>query len=194
MKKLIYPFLCCCFCFSLLSCDTGTTPSEKTTPAETSTDPASTTKTEETPAPVTTDNTPPAATEPEAGAGKEITFPIKTTGECIYIEYKGEAKINGITDAEAGADNCPNAQMVEFSFGPINRSDIRKYKYTLFKDDSQFLTLHGGLNPSKEWVTRNGITEGTILQCIRKELFQGSCTKVVFEFTEVDTNPKERCK
>jgi len=84
--------------------------------------------------------------------------------------------------------------LVEFSFGPINASDTKKYRYSLFKDDEQYLTIHSGMNPSKAWLARAGIAEGTILTCTRKEIVQGDCAKVVFDFSEIDIDPKDRCK
>lgn len=191
MKKII-PFSIFVLCLILCSCDSGATKGK--TPS------TSTPTTTPTTRPLTPSNTPTAEAPADKGApavpadtDSELPQPAKTDGECIYIKFKGLAKINAIEEAPEGADNCPNAALVKFSFGPINASDIKRYKYTIFKDEEQFLTINGGMNPSREWLTRTGIQEGAILQCTRKELFQGDCSLVVFEFTEIDTEPKERC-
>lgn len=120
--------------------------------------------------------------------------PHSTEGDCIYIDFIGLAKIKSITDAPAEGENCDNAKLVEFSFGLIDQGDIKNYKYTLFKDDSQFLTISGGLNPSSAWIERMGLEEELVLTCHRKELFQGKCGPVIYIFPELDTNPKEKCK
>ncbi|MEM8907548.1 MAG: hypothetical protein AAGD05_06860 [Bacteroidota bacterium] len=205
MKKIIHWF-CCLSLGMLLSCNGGTPQKEgQTNPPTESPAPASDQKENTAPPVIPSESNAQTPSVPEGASivpGKisqpddpQIVpaQPENTEGECIYVDYKGLAKINAIKEAPADADNCPNAILVEFSFGPINQSDIKRYKYTLFKDSEQYLTLHGGMNPSQEWLNRNGITVGTILQCSRKELFQGDCTHVVFEFSEIDTNPKEKC-
>ena len=136
--------------------------------------------------------------EPSSGELESVdkvkNRPHSTEGDCIYIDFKGIATITNISAAPNEGDNCPDAMLVEFNFAPYIKTDVRKYKYTLFQDEGQYLTINGGLNPSKAWLDRMGVNDELVLHALRRELFQGKCSHVIFEFPELEMNPKERCK
>ena len=126
---------------------------------------------------------------------------IKTTDKttttkldgCTYQNFQGLANIKSIIPAPEDGENCPNAMLVEFEFQLINKREESSYRYTLFKDESQFLTISNGLNPSADWLSRVGLHKESIVRCTRRELIDGDCGKVLFQFPELDTNPKEKC-
>ena len=201
---ITYTFLSIFCCLLLLSCDsknkstaTNETPTNNSTPTNTEKPVVDKPVVNTPPVDNTSDKGSPAVPADDSNTDENVEQPepLKSDdGKCYYSEFKGLAKINSIGEAPEEGDNCPDAVLVEFSFGPINATDIKRYKYTLFKDEQQYLTIHGGMNPSKAWLERIGIQEGTILQCSRKELVQGDCSLVVFEFPEIDTDPKDKCK
>ncbi len=178
----------------LFACTNGTsTDPGKTTPSTNNQPPATNApKTAEAPTTTSPDVEAPKLAPPVVEE-EESSFTTKI-GDCIYIDYVGLATIKNISAAPKDGENCPDAMLVEFAFGPVNPSDVRNYKYTLFKDASQFMTISDGLNPSKAWVKRMGLEEGLVLQCKRQELFEGDCTEVLFSFEELDMEPKTKCK
>ena len=186
-----YFFLCSLILLFLFSCTSGT----NTDPGKTNTT-APPTSTPEQPKVTTPSTTAPAieTTPPPVPIEEEENEFHSTIGDCIYIDFIGLAKITNISAAPEDGENCPDAMLVEFAFGPVNPQAVKRYKYTLFKDASQFMTISGGLNPSKDWVNRMGIEEGLVLTCKRQELFKGDCTEVLFTFEDLDMEPKTKCK
>ena len=180
-KQNVYFFVF--FCSVLLfSCGQGSSSQPSTTPKTNKEAPKKET---------TATNTP----TPKKGKTAEETERVDDfIGDCAYFTYVGTALITKVTDAPEDGDNCPDAVGVLFDFTPVNGGDTKRYKYNLFKDNNQFMTLANGMNPSKGWITRNGVKEGMVFKCQRKEAVKKECTPVLFLFPELDMDPEVPCK
>lgn len=117
-----------------------------------------------------------------------------TGGACTYKEVKGQAKITKIMAANPAGYNCKDGVEVYFSFTPDDPAAVKRYLFPGKSDQGQRLTVGAGMNPPKSWVDSKGLTVGSAHRCIRKELIQGTCTPVLFEFPEIDfTDWPKRC-
>jgi hypothetical protein len=89
---------------------------------------------------------------------------------------------------------CTNAVIVFFDFSPDNHDVVDHYKFPAWPDSNRRLTVSSGINPPDSWVAAQGLTENSEHRCIRQELTSGTCTPVIFEFTEIDyLNWKDFC-
>ncbi|MFO7939642.1 MAG: hypothetical protein R6U66_07830 [Bacteroidales bacterium] len=128
-----------------------------------------------------------------AASCEEEEKPAKNN--CIYKKIPGKAIIISITDAPANANNCPNNPMlIEFNFIPDNKDATSTYLFPNWEDNSNFITIHDGKNPSTTWIDRNEIKLDTELTCYRNEITEGTCTPVTFEFPDLDTSPENYCE
>ncbi|MDD5093552.1 MAG: serpin family protein [Dehalococcoidia bacterium] len=115
---------------------------------------------------------------------KEITSVVG--GPCKYTDIPGTARITSIKDADPNSANCNDAVEVIFDFTPDSPSAIDTYSFPNWKDTNQSLTFGGGMNPSREWVEKQGLKEGSELACIRSEITEGTCTPVIFSFPTIN--------
>ena len=116
-------------------------------------------------------------------------------GECEYKSIPGKAVIFSITDAHDTSFNCPNEpKAIKFHFTPDNLEDIDNYLYPNWKDSNKLITIHSGMNPSNNWVIRNGIDINDKFTCFRKEILKGTCTPVIFDFPDLDLYPEKYCE
>jgi len=115
-------------------------------------------------------------------------------GSCSYVKFEGHAVIKSITPAPASDYNCPEEpQKIIFEFIPSNVSDRQKYKFTNFSDSAVSMKINDGANPSMTWVKNNKIEKGKKFRCFRTELVKGTCTPVIFTFTDLDLFPVDGC-
>ncbi len=116
-------------------------------------------------------------------------------GACEYSKFEGYAVIKSIKPAPASEYNCPdNPQKIVCDFTPLNISDRKSYRYTNRSDSGVELKINDGANPPLSWVKKNGITAGKKFKCFRTELKKGTCTPVIFIFTELNLFPETGCK
>ena len=116
-------------------------------------------------------------------------------GECDYKVISGKAVIISISNAPSTSNNCPNdPQEIKFNFTPDNSENINNYLFPNWKDTCNFITIHAGKNPSKNWAERNNIHINDELKCYRNEIIQGTCTLVVFKFPDLDLDPEDYCE
>ena len=109
-------------------------------------------------------------------------------GPCTYVDFPGTCTITFVGPPEADASNCSNNPVqVRFDFIPADPGAREDYRFPNMADERQLLTVAGGANPPRAWVEAEGLTEGTRHACVRREITRGTCTPVLFEFTEVDT-------
>lgn len=111
---------------------------------------------------------------------------MMTGGKCTYREIQGMAEITSITEAPANANNCKNGVEIVFTFTPEDPEAVKSYLFPLSGDTGQRLTVGAGMNPPGPWVEKKGLSVGSALRCIRKEIVQGACTPVLFVFPETD--------
>ena len=113
---------------------------------------------------------------------------------CIYKKYDGKAKVISITTAPANENNCPlNPQRVIFVFTPYDTTVKNNYIFKNWSDTSA-LTINGNVNPSQNFLDSLDITIGKEFSCNRKEIIQGTCNLVGFEFTTINLNPENGCR
>lgn len=118
----------------------------------------------------------------------------KNISECIYVKYVGKAVINSINVAPLNENNCTvNPRKVLFVFLPNDTNNRANYLYKNWPDTAS-LTFNGGINPSQLILDSLDITIGKEFRCYRKEIIQGTCTPVYFEFTELNLNDASGCR
>lgn len=118
----------------------------------------------------------------------------KIVQSCNYKNYEGKAKIISITTAPADENNCEtNPQKVMFVFTPNDTTVLNNY---IFKNcsDTAALTINGGTNLSHYFLDSLEITIGKEFMCNRREITQGTCTPVCFEFSGINLNPENTCR
>ena len=116
-------------------------------------------------------------------------------GSCTYSKFEGYAVIKSISSAPADEYNCPDqAKKIVFEFTPLNLSDRHKYKIKNVSDSSRSLQMNDGANPSLSWIKKNKIEVGKKYKCFRTEISSGTCTPVVFTFSELNLFPENGCK
>ena len=103
-------------------------------------------------------------------------------GKCTYKELKGEIEIMMIKEAESFMNNCPNPKRVAFTF----RSGSEK--------TNGFLTINAGKNPSDAWLKRHAVEVGKKFEAIKKDIVEGTCTPIVWEFPKLDIMPEKACE
>ena len=112
--------------------------------------------------------------------------------DCTYIQYQGKARIISIDNAPINENNCPvNPKKILFVFTPNDTTVRSNYLFKNWSDTSS-LTVNG-LNPSQLFLDSLHITVGNEFNSNRQEITQGTCTPVLFNFTEIDLNPQSGC-
>jgi hypothetical protein len=102
-------------------------------------------------------------------------------GPCTYQDTPGVATIVSVETANPSDNNCPNDPVeVVFDFAPDD-PDIGDLEATRFS-----LTISSGTNPPLSWVTAEGLEVGTQHPCMRRDITRGTCTPIIYTFTEVD--------
>ncbi len=100
---------------------------------------------------------------------------------CKYHDTPGVATIVSVDAADPGDLNCPNDPVeVVFDFEPDD-PDAGNLAATGLS-----LTISEGLNPAFSWVTEEGLEVGTQHPCLRRDITRGTCTPIIYQFTEVD--------
>jgi hypothetical protein len=113
-------------------------------------------------------------------AGNERKEHIVGGDPCRYDAIAGTAVITSVVDAE----DCPGVNIL-FDFHPEDPSALSTYHLPQWHDQSNSLTIQGGLHPSRQWANRHKVAPGKKFRCIRREMTFGTCTPVVFEFPEL---------
>ena len=106
-------------------------------------------------------------------------------GPCSYEQYEGLAMIIAIEDAPAGENNCPdNPKRVAYKFKPNDISVVDSYLFPNVQDSLQYFEIGNGQNPSQAWLDNNEMEVGSEYTVVREEITQGTCTPVIFTFTD----------
>ena len=92
----------------------------------------------------------------------------------------GRARTRTSTEADPDSNNCANDPVeVVFDFVPTDPTvDASATGWRL--------TISDGANPPAAWVADEGLTEGSEHPCTRRNIISGTCTPVLYEFTDVD--------
>ena len=102
-------------------------------------------------------------------------------GICTYKTVTGTAVIVSVEDAPTNGFNCnDDSVVVVFDFTPDDQTDVDA------NDDGQELTIGSGMNPPRTWINSNGLTVGSSHNCTRKKIQTGTCTPLIFEFTDLN--------
>ena len=90
---------------------------------------------------------------------------------------------------------CDNAVFVYFDFVPDDSGAPDHYKFPAWPDTNRNLFVGSGQNPPASWVEAEGLAEETQHKCVRLEEILGTCTPVIFEFSNIDyLNWPEYCE
>lgn len=109
------------------------------------------------------------------------SVPAVVGGPCAYKDIPGWARVVSIRAAPAKANNCPNHPVVvRFDFIPDDP------KLTSKQAQDLTLTVAGGMNPARAYITAKGIAKGKTYRCVRREIMQGTCTPVLYTFPKID--------
>lgn len=102
-------------------------------------------------------------------------------GRCAYEDTTGTATITAIRDPPSDLYNCPNDPVeVMFDFVPADPS------LSALSATDQRATVGSGANPNRAYILAKGFSEGNQLRCTRKDIRQGSCSPILYEFPDVD--------
>ncbi len=107
-------------------------------------------------------------------------------GPCSYNEFSGTAIITSVSPAPPESYSCNNGVVVEYDFIPDDPNAPNNYSFPNWSDSSRNLKVGGGLNPSASWALSQGLTVGSLHPCKRMEIYEGTCTPVIFELLDVD--------
>ena len=108
-------------------------------------------------------------------------------GSCKYADIPGTCTVESVTPTGAGTSSCSNDPVeVRFDFSPLDSGAQADYRYPAQSDTDRSLTIAGGALPPRPWIESEGLTEGSQHPCVRREITRGTCTPVIFEFTEID--------
>ena len=107
-------------------------------------------------------------------------------GPCQYESFDGTAVISKIVPDTLEGRTCKNSVVVFFDFFPTDTAAVSRYQFPAWLDSNRCLTVGGGINPPDSWVAAQGLTEQSEHLCIRQELTSGTCTPVIFKFSEID--------
>jgi hypothetical protein len=102
-------------------------------------------------------------------------------GPCEYADTPGIATIVSIDAPDPDDLNCSNDPVeVTFDFVPDDPASAH-----LAAADVR-LRISEGVNPPRAWVEDEGLTVGSQHVCVRRDITSGTCTPLLFEFSEVD--------
>ena len=120
------------------------------------------------------------STSPMLAAGL-TAFPPIFGGPCEYTDTPGVATIVSVESAGPHALNCSNDPVeVIFDYQPDDPKSGESAVTGLL------LTISEGVNPSRAWVESEGLTVGSKHACTRRDIASGTCSPLLFDFTEVD--------
>jgi len=118
------------------------------------------------------------------GTGEETP---RIIGPCTYQDIAGTCEITAVNPPSNGAGNCgADAVEVVFSYTPASGSTTN-YLHPNWLDTDQYFTIFDGKNPSQTCATNWGLTVGSQHNCKRREITDGECTPVLFEFVDIDS-------
>ncbi len=108
--------------------------------------------------------------------------PDPTGGPCTYTSTTGTATIVSLNSASTSNNNCNNNPVeVVFYFTPNNPADANDAI-----DKNRVLTVGDGKNPPLNYVLGKGLTIGSTHPCTRQIEVSGTCSPIIFTFTDVD--------
>lgn len=117
----------------------------------------------------------------QAPAADELCVPTPAPGVgCEYVTTPGTATVTSITTPGPDANSCRNDPVVvRFSFEP---DDPRRTRCLKEPATFEHLSIADGKNPPRVCLEAAGISVGTKLRVVRKDIASGSCVPVFFFF------------
>lgn len=107
-------------------------------------------------------------------------------GTCKYDTIPGTAVIRVIAPDTLDTRICDNAVFVYFDFAPADTNAPNHYRFPNWPDADRRLFVGDGKNPPSDWVKAEELGIGTKHDCVRLEEIKGTCTPVLFEFSNID--------
>ena len=113
---------------------------------------------------------------------------IVVGGRCEYMRYKGKAKIVSIRKIKPPKNYTgPSYELYEVKYSFSAEEKIKKAHENLGKKE-YLLTLTNSWYPGPKFLQKYGIMTGKTFDCYLKVIVKGTCTPVIFEFPDIDSN------
>lgn len=117
-----------------------------------------------------------------AWAGPEDQGRPIVGGPCRYKSYPGQATIISITESKDHSQSETAKLEVKFSFTPGQKIEERFARvegrtFNLYGKNFQY--------PDRQFLTKNNIHAGTILEGYLQVIMSGTCTPMLFEFPDL---------
>lgn len=121
-----------------------------------------------------------------SGSPDRLTLNTSENSECTFNETPGTATIDSVEVAPSDDYNCVDAVVVLFSFVSSTGETDENLLYQLNVGD--------GLNPNATWAEDKGLVKDATFSMTLKELVDGSCSPLTYEFADLDlTDYEESC-
>lgn len=117
------------------------------------------------------------------GSPDRLTLDTSQNSDCVYIETPGTATIDSVEVASDDDSNCIDAVVVLFSFVTSTGETDESLLYQL--------NVGEGLNPNATWAESKGLVKGATFSMTLKELTEGSCSPLTYEFSDLDLSDYE---
>jgi len=114
--------------------------------------------------------------------------PITPGGPCFYTNFPGTATIRTVTPDTSSDRNCDNAVIIIFDFAPDDSTAVDRYRFPAWPDTGRTFDLISVGSIPDSWVDKEGMTPGSEHQCVRQEIRRGTCSPLIFEFSDVDVS------
>jgi hypothetical protein len=108
--------------------------------------------------------------------GKEAPFSIGDT--CSYRQFKGSARILAVRWLNK------NKAEITFSFSLFDAAQAADYRFPHMGDKGRKKLIT--IEPNKYDTIRSQLQAGDVISCTRNEIITGTCTPVVFTFTDLE--------
>ncbi len=112
--------------------------------------------------------------------------PTTSNPGCPYTEFPGIAVIRTVTPDDSPSRLCENDVVIVFDFVPDDSSAVDRYRFPSWPDTGLVFDLIPGGSAPDGWAEKEGMTPGSELPCVRREIRAGPCQPLIFDFPEVD--------
>jgi len=105
--------------------------------------------------------------------------------DCSYEEIGGIAEIVSIEEPLPGELNCPKGSAaIYFDFIPHDSTATLRYTGNWPANNARLLI--NGMNPPEGWINEQGLHVGSLLECVRMQITNGTCSPVVYTYPGLD--------
>ena len=120
------------------------------------------------------------------GAPDRLSLNTSESNDCTYNQTPGTATIESVEVAATDDTNCIDAVVILFSFVSSTGEADENLLYQL--------NVGEGYNPNATWAESKGLVKDATFSLTLKELVDGDCSSLTYEFTDLDlTDFEESC-